>query len=591
MVLVFSKKILRMAAIILLALLIILKNYAYFRASYNEDNRSKILKELKNSEKYFNVGNAFANHLFNNKITVINIYEENHENTMKFIRTNEELQKTFSGQINIANFIVKDVKNTDDISDLLDNRMESFINKNSILTPTWYLNKIDNFELNKTYIFDEKFDLITGLRSDIDIATIKKIITDASKKKKRLRRTEAGNVDALLSENDEYFLGRFSDFLIVEKNELYDFPIFIILDTVKKKLLFTGLDGKIVNMIELTEFCLPDKLRIKENILYITDPCRGEIKEINLKKNSKNTEFNTLATSGFLSKINDFDFVDEETIFIAGNVVGGSGFLNVKTNVFKKLDENVGIITDVEKRGKILYFFDYDNSVLYSLGEDFKPQKILDLKADILAGNIDKFLVVSEENIYFLDSKNNFLYFYNGETLEERVYDDFLYFPKNIIIYRNIYYILSDNFIQSIDFFNDAKQNILLNFSKYFSYYNLNKLIENEKIFLEEDNVIKTANNFNLQLVYNGTEYMENSPSFLNVFKIVDDGHLEFLESFFLSVGDAILNFEGKNKENYLFYGKIFYRNESSEVKIKKIYKIVNFDERNTKNDMTTIMF
>ncbi|MDR0571791.1 MAG: hypothetical protein LBG48_02975 [Rickettsiales bacterium] len=588
--LILLKKILRIIIVILIVLIVLFKNYTYIYVSYNENNKTKVLNLLKNSKKDFNVEGTYTDHIFNNKITVLNIYEENYLNAIRFIRNNEELQKTFSNQINIINFIVKDTRNTDSISDLLSDKVENFVDKNNISTQTWYLDTIDDFKLNKIYIFDEKFDLVADLQDNVSTTVIKKTIINTSKKRKKLRKTDMDSVDAISLEGEEYFLGKFSDFLIVEKNGLYDFPIFIILDAAKKKLLFTGLDGKIVNIIELSEFCLPNKLRLKENTLYITDPCNGEIRRIDLKK-GKNTEFDTLVRSGFLSGINDFDFVDEETIFIAGDIIGGSGFLNIKTNVFRALDEDVGIITDVEKRGKTLYFFDYSNNVLYLLGEDFKAQKALDLGIDILIGNMDKFLVVNEKNMYFLDSKNNFLYFYNGEVLEERVYDDFLYFPKNIIIYRNIYYILSDNFIQSIDFFNNTKQNILLDFSKYFSYHNLDKVIENEKIFLMEDNITETANNFNLQLVYNGTEYVENSPSFLNVFKIVDNNNLEFVKSFFLSTGDSILNFEGKNKESYLFYGKIFYKNESSEIKIKKVYKVVNFDEKNIKNDMAIIMF
>jgi hypothetical protein len=116
-------------------------------------------------------------------------------------------------------------------------------------------------------------------------------------------------------------------------------------------------------------------------------------------------------------------------------------------------------------------------------------------------------------------------------------------------------------------------------------------VIANEKIFLKDGEVVKTANNINLQLVYNGVEYVVNSPSFLNVFEIVDENTLNFVKSFFLDVGGVTLNFVGKNKQRYLFYGRIFYRGDDSDIKIRAIHEIVDFDERNVKNSAIVIVF
>jgi hypothetical protein len=549
----------------------------------------KIKILLENSLRIFNVEGQLTDHIFNNKITVLNIFEESNFNSTKIVKNNKELQKMFSNQINTVDFIIKNNSGGDDISNLLNSGVENFINKNSALNPIVYLSDSGDFENNKIYIFDEKFNLKAVFQDNVDLYAVRNAIINVSKEKKRLRKL-SNNTDTNYISVDENLIGEFSDFAIVEKNKLYDFSFFVILDSVKKKLLFTGLNGEIVNIVELDDFCLPNRIKTLGNMLYVVDSCRGEVKTISFEDN-KDHEFTTLIKSSSLIGMNDFEFIDKNKVFVVKNLDDNLGIFDLKEKKYDKYDYKIGKISNIEKYNGNLYFFDYSNNAVYMLDENFKPKKILDFGENALLEGIYKFLLADEKNMYFVNGNSNSIYFYNGKTLEERSYDDFLYSPKNMIIYRNIYYILSENFIQSINFFNGTKTNIYLKFSKFFKYYDMKKVIENEKIFLVDEGILTVANNINLHIIYNDANYMENSPSFLNAFEIVDENTLKFMKSFFLNNDDAILNFEGKNGKRYLFYGKIFYINGNSDIKIKKVYKIVAFDEKNNENNTVVVMF
>jgi hypothetical protein len=549
----------------------------------------KIKSLLEISLKTFNVEGGVADRIFNNKITVLNVFEEGNFNSVKIAKNNKELQKIFSEQINVVDLLIKNNNNGNDILNLLNGGAENFVNKNNVLNPVVYLDDSGNFERNRIYIFDERFSLKAVFQDNIDLNTIKNIVINISKEKKKLRKL-SDDASKSYTPNDENFIGEFSDFVIVEKNKLYDFSFFVILDSTEKKLLFTGLNGKIVNIIDLNEFCLPNRLKTLGNTLYVVDSCKGEIKTISLE-DDENTGFTTMVESTFLIGISDFEFIDKNRIFVVKNLENDLGIFDLKEKKYEKYDYKVGEISNIEKYNGNLYFFDYDNNAAHMLDKDFKLKKILDFSENSPLNGINKFLLADEKNMYFVNENSNSIYFYDGKMLEERSYDDFLYSPKNMIIYRNIYYILSENFIQSINFFNGTKTNIYLKFSKLFRYYDVKRVIENEKIFLINEDVLAVANNVNLHIIYNDTNYMENSPSFLNVFEIVDENTLNFVKSFFLNTNNAIFNFEGENGKKYLFYGKIFYENDNSDIKIKKVYKIVAFDEKNNENSAVVVIF
>jgi hypothetical protein len=584
------KKILRLTVIALIILIFYVRYYKITALSNNKKNIEKITQLLENNIKTFNIEGELSEYLFNNKITILSIFDEDNFNSAKIIKNNKELQKIFSNQINIISLIVKNNKKNDEILDLINSDVDRFINKNNILDPVFYVDNVEDFESNRIYIFDEGSNLKVNFRDTIDVDVIKNTVINISKENKKLKRKKGKDEESYI-QNDEDFIAEFTDFILVEKNKLHDFSFFIILDSVKKRILFTTLNGQIVNMIDLNSFCLPNKIKLVDNTLYILDSCSDEIKGMPIEK-GRGFDFTVVAKSPYFINASDFEFIDKNNILITKDVVGDVGIFNLTKNEYNKYEYKIGRISNATKYKKKIFFFDCDNNVLYTLDEELQIQKVLDFSDNILPKSFDKFLLVNEENIYFMDSDSNLIYFYDGETLEERDYDGFLYFPKNMIIYRNMYYILSENFIQNIDFFNGMKNNIYLSFSKYFKYYDINKVIENEKIFFRNDKILTTANNINIQLTYNDTEYMENSPSFLNVFEIIDKNTLSFVESFFLNLNsNTMLNFSGKNRQKYLFYGKIFYKNGNSEIKIKNIYNIVAFDEKNMDNNTIIVMF
>jgi hypothetical protein len=566
--------------------------YKNASVSHNKINEKKISSSLIYNTKSFNAAGQLPDIIFNNKITALNVYVENSPSALRIVKNNRELLESFADQINIVDFVIKNGGATDDILNILDSGIENFVSKNNITYPMLYFVKMEDFEPNKTYIFDEKFDLKASFLSNVDPLPLKQTIVSISREKKRLKKLRRNDdQNSTAANSDEKFIGEFSDFLIVENGGAYDFPFFVILDSTGKKILFTNLNGEIMNMVELQDFCLPNRIKMFKKILYIIDLCGGEIKTVSLEKGS-DFEPRPFAKSDFLIDARDFEFVGDNKIFVIKNAESGFGFFDLNAGKYEIAGDGVGKISNVEKCDNALCFFDVDNNILYSLNGEFKLQELLNFGRIDQLNNIDKFLMMDGGSAYFLSRDNNSVYFYDGKTLEERAYDDFLYSPKNIIIYRNMYYFLSDNFIQNINFFNNDKKNIYLSFSKYFKYHNLNKIIENEKIFLKNGgDVFNVANNINVQFNYKNIKPLNNSPSFLNALKIVDGDTLSFVKSFPLGADMSFINFAGEDGEKYLLYGKMFFRNSEADIGIKKIYKIVSFNEKYEKNMTLTIDF
>lgn len=582
------KHFLRIIIIILIIIIVFIKLFKIFILKtniYEKNNFLKIIKDKNNTS--FNIKNHIylENIIFNNKITKINVYSTNDPEIINITNNNKELLNLFGNNINIIDLVVEN-NNIDDIANLISFSKEDFITKYNINYPIFFVKNNNYTEqyFNKTLIYDEQFSLKKTFDKKNNISSFKNYIINISNDKKILKRIKNTNYDYNNSFEDTNFVGEFKNFIIIEKNNGYDFPIFAILDSLKKQILLTTISGKILNIIKFENICLAKDIKEKNGKIYIIDSCNGEIQILDLN----NLTINSFINNKNLIGIDDFEFIDDNNIFFIknSNIFGIINIIENKCeNIFKKDGLEIGNVTNIIKHNNLFYFFDNFYNKLYSFNLKNNSIELLFNINSITQEKIKYFFLHNLNNIYFIANEDNKIYFFDGLNLTEKTFDNFLFFPQNIQFFRNYYYFLSNNFLQKINFLTNEKENIYLIFSAQFKI-NQNDILK-EKIIINNLKKINIKNKLlNLNFLYNNTDYefVLNSPSFLLLFEIKENNTLSLINNLNILSNNHFEIDLDKNKK-YVLYGKIFYNNLLfNEIKIKTIENIISFDENNGEN-------
>ena len=613
-----QKKIRIFLRILLLFLIITDGVLIYFRKSiftYDTKYIGEMVNILATTDvKYYNMSNTFEQNINNNKITVVNIIFNNRQEIFLNLQKNNILFDLFGNKINIIDIIINKEPDSDNKNDnvftnlldkILDNNIENIIKSNNISNVVVNVGRL-NFNnkniltnnIGNTLIFDEKNNLKNVFINLKDVSIIKDTIVEISQERKFLKKRVLKSSEYYkTNDNDKTLIGEFKNFILVDDSKHYDRPFFVILDSREKNIFLTTINGEIFKMINLNSFCYPNNLKFYNNILYISDMCSGSINYIDSFRETTNIK--TLVKNEDLLNIIDFDFIDDNNIFFIRNDEDSQSIYNIHTNTSKYIrqDKKIGYITNLVKYNNKIYFLDISNSILYYY--DIVNSSIrlaLDLQLNNSSDfNIEHFTMNNDKNIYFLNRDLNKVYIYSDNNIQERNFNNFLNYPKDLEIFRNYFYFLSDNYLQRINFLTREKENISLSFSKYFMFDILDIIkysnIENGYNIEEE---ISTSNN-KINFIYNNMEFLSNSPSFLLLFKI-DNNKIKLINRLPFNTTNSNesvdIDYQFEVNSSYLLYGKVYYKDlEDNTSKIKEISILLKATKNTDKENIIDVIF
>ena len=573
------KKILRIIILLVLIFIIYIKYNKHKIINFESEfykNFNNLIKE-KSSDLNYSIKD-----IFNGKITIINIYNNNDLNCLYNINLSNILNKHFSNNINIIDIIVK---NTDDfisneILNITDNKEEEFITKYNITRPVISLTENDmkqyfniNNPTNKIIILNELGEIEYIKSNNTDYNLIIKDIIDISKKKKRIyKKNKINNSEtSKIMMPDKEIMQSFSDFILIENFEKYDLPAMAILDN--ERVVISTLNGEILYIIENDKFCQLTSIKYIEKSIYVSDSCNSAIYKIDF--NEKKVE-DFIQDSSLLA-ISDFEFINDNELLISKNLDYGIGIFNIQTKNYDplnnklNLDYKIGKINKIKKNNNGFYFFDYDYNILYMYNNN-KNNIVVDLNNfdNFLIYEINNFYVNSKDNIYFIDNYNNRLLHYHYNNLYERNFKNNINNPKDLIIYRNIYYSLSNNNIQQLNTYD--QQNKII--TPYFS--NNTKIFLNiNDINIEYNEYISSEKTININNIIKDINIAPYSPSILILFEKEKNEIFPIKIYYYNSLMN---NEEISIEKEYVLYGKIYY-NEDDKIKLKNIDMILRYDD------------
>lgn len=585
------KVIFRVLILILLIFWCGLKIFKSKLLKYNTENKDKIMSFVsKHDVKVFNLDNNVEQSIFNNKITIINVLTDNEKQLSNNLNKNQILLSMFGNKINIVDFIVRDKgKNGqspfDEIAMLIDTEVEDFIKINNVKYPTLFFTKdiTDDLKdnMNKVLIFDERFNLKSAFDNNATIGDIKNTMINISKQTKFLRRLKNSKNTIVDSSNDEYLLGNLSHFIIVENNKNYDIPVLFILDSDKKQLILTTIKGEIINIIKLDSTCFISNLKEYKDFIYLSDACNGIIYSIDLEDNN----VQKVVQNDDLIGIKDFEFVNNEQIIFTKDNNNSVEILNIATGELKQLQHkyNIGNISNIVVYMGKYYFFDSENNKIYYYDFNSDETKLyLEIDFSNKAGvNIEYFYISNLNNIYFLDKNYNRIFLYDGKNVSEKTFKNYLYLPKDLKIFRNYYYFLSNNYLQKLNYLTSENEDLKLSFYKKFAF-NVRNIVNNEIILEGFENEYVNKSNIDIELLFSNGKFLPNSPSYLLLFE-KNDNNLVLIKNFKFDDKKNI-KFDVKIEKNkeYVLYGNIVYLDTTSDIiKVKVIKKIITLDKGN----------
>lgn len=573
------KKILRIIILLVLIFIIYIKYNKHKIVNFESEfykNFNNLIKE-KSSDFDYSIKD-----IFNGKITIINIYNSNDLNCLYNINLSNILTKYFGNNINIIDIMVK---NTDDfisneILNIIDNKEEDFITKYNIIRPVISLTENDmkqyfniNNPTNKIIVLNELGEIEYIKNNNIDYNLIIKDIIDISKKKKRMYKKD--KIDNLETNKiimpDREIMQSFSDFILIENFEKYDLPVMAILDN--ERIVISTLNGEILYIIENDKFCQLTSIKYIEKSIYVSDSCNSAIYKIDF--NEKKVE--DFVQDKSLLAISDFEFINNNELLISKKLDYGIGIFNVQTKNYESLNSKlnlnykIGKINKIKKNNNGFYFFDYDYNILYMYNNN-ENNIVVDLNNfdDFLIYGINNFYVNSKDNIYFIDNYNNRLLHYHYNNLYEKNFKNNINNPKDLIIYRNIYYSLSNNYIQQLNMYD--QQNKII--TPYFS--NNTKIFLNiNDISIEYNEYISSEKTININNIIKDINIVPYSPSILILFE--KDGN-EIFPTKIYYYNSLMNNEEILIEKEYVLYGKIYY-NEDDKIKLKNIDMILRYND------------
>lgn len=592
---------LRILILILLIFYITLKVYNHKINNYKSDfynNFSKMLFE--NTIKFYNTHTTdILNELFDGRITVLNIYNINNINYLHNLKLIKQLKEQFIN-INVIDIFLKDDSDilSNDIFGLIEDVNESFILQHNINRPAIAMSSklfedyfnIKNIE-NKIILLDN-FNNVKYIEhsNNIKIDSFIEKIETVSKHNKSIYNSFIGvdieainnkfSKDVIINNNkndnfttntDRDFIKHFKKFILIDKITDYEFPAFAMLDD--NNIIITKLNGDILYTIDTSNHCEISGLKYINDELYITDICSGSINKINFREQ----KIETIIKSKKLFGISDVELLDKSKLLISKKTEDGIGIFDIKQNTYNNLSNVINFEYKIGRVNRIVYkynkyyYFDIDSNILYSYDYTTNTNKeeinLNQFENIVISQEIDNFYIHSKNNIYFLDTANYRILHYNDNKITEQSFQDLPYPPNDLLIYRNIYYILLDNAIQIVNLYNN--DNHTMNF--YFSnnrqnFFDINTINVNQ--FEQKQFTLKT-NTLKINDIINDINIIPYSPSFLIVFE-KNNNIIKPLKLFNYNslVTDINVNVE-KNK-TYIIYGNMYY-NTDNNIKIKNI--------------------
>ena len=575
----FIKKILRILILILIIFIIYIK-YSKYKVVSFESEFYKNFNTITKENVIYPFGNYGINDVFNGKVTVINIYSINDIRNLYNINLANKISESFSGDVNVVDIIIKNKDDfiSEEVLNITSNEEESFIDKYKITRPVFSLTENDmkqyfniNNPLNKILIINEKGELEYIRNSGTDYNLILNDIINVSKHSKRIYKKSINDYSSDLILEDDNFAQSLSKFIMIENFENLDIPVFAILDG--NRVLITKINGEVIYVINNNKFCQLTNLKYINGKIYLTDACNSSIFVVDFAKK----KIDTFLSDNSLFGISDFEFIDENKIFVAKEFDYGIGILDIKTKRYENLtvklnlDYKIGKVNRIVKASNKLYYLDTDMNVLYSYSNG-KNSVEVDLNSFdniVLYNKITNFYVNSKNNIYFVSGLDSKIFHYNGNEIEER--DIKSSNPKDLLIYRNIYYVLSKDSIYQINWY--ANRNDIINF--YFSnntknFFNINDISMNYKEYISSEQNIKLNN------VIGDINVVPYSPSFILLFE-KNNNEIFPVKIFYY---ESFLNNENITIDReYILYGYIYY-NDNDKIKIKNINMLLNYNNK-----------
>lgn len=582
------KIILRISILALLIILLVLswkkQNIMNYESKFH-NNFNTMLNE--NSITTYNIPQNIKSNIFNGKITVLNIYNINNINHLLNLKFNKEIKQHIKTEdINVINIILDNSNNLldDKIDELINNKNEVFIKKNKIDDPVLVLSdeifekyfNLKNID-NKIIILDEigNINYIENNNTDINILVDK--ITNISRKSKMIynKNLDGNGLYSSKSIKNNDFIKNFKKFIIIENFRGYSFPLFAIIDDINNTILITKINGDILYTINNKNFCKLSNIKYVNDNLYVSDVCNNSIYKIDFE----NQNFEVFIQSEELFGISDFELVNDTEMLISKYKKNGIGVFNLKTKKYTslidylKLDYSIGLVNKIIRYKNIIYYFDVNNYVLYSYDNNSKTNSvILDLNKydniNIRDEGFDVFYISSTSNIYFMNVNNRNILHFNSGNLQEQYFKNFKSFPKDLIMYKNIYYFLFDDNIQIVNIYNSKMYNLELHFSNNRqSFFNINNLYIYEvdtNRFTFKGELIETNN------ITKNINILPYSPSYLIIFEKKDNNLIPIKVFYYNSLmnGDS---FKIEKNKQYLIYGDLYYNDENNKIKVFNI--------------------
>lgn len=570
------KRVLRLLILLTLIFIIFIKYKKHSVISFE----SEFYKNFKNlMVENTNYGNCTIDDIFNGKITLINIYNINDLKYLYNINLSNKLKESFGNNINIVDIIVKNNDDfiTNEILEIQDNKEVEFINNYKINRPILYLTENDmkqyfsiNNPINKIIILNEKGDIEYIKNNNTDYNSIIEDIINISKNKKIVyKQITKNNFENDLIE-DEEIMQSFNKFILIENFENFDLPVFAIIDN--NRVIITKLNGEILYLIKNDNFCQLSNIKYIDKSMYITDTCNSSIYKVDFN----NKKIDIFLKDESLFGISDFEFIDNNRLLISKKLDYGIGFFNIRSRKYESLsvaldlNYKIGKVDKISKIGSNFYYFDCDNNILYAYNNK-ENNVVVDLNTfdDFVIYKIDNFYINSKKNIYFVDSNENRILHYQYNKLYEKTFKNIIKNPKDIVIYRNIYYSLSSNSIQQLNLYDRENKIITPYFSSNtINFFNINDIKINYKEY------ISLKKNITINNIIQDVNILPYSPSMIVMFE--KNNKEAFPVKIFYY--DSLLNNEEivLDKE-YILYGNIYY-NDNDKIKLKELNMILKLD-------------
>jgi hypothetical protein len=527
--------------------------------------------------KIYNATSGAIQNIDANDVVLINILDLDNYKYLDNIKLSRYFLRKYR---NISTYYVIVNKNfkSNSIYSLLDEEIETFIKKNNIRDLVIYASAdvirehLNLKESNKIIVANRRYDLGGVFDSSISVKLLEKFLKDINKTKIIYDRNKIIQKNREIS--DEYLINSMNRIIIIENFNGLKFPVFAILDAYSKIVFITKFSGEIIYILEDRDFCYPSSIKYTENKLFVLDLCNESIKYLNLDKQ----RFVTLLNDARLYELSDLEFTEGEN-FIFSKMAEKNGINFYKNNNFSSLGDRINLNYSVEWVDRIsridntFYYFDKKNEILYSL-ENNRNNVVVDVKIANKSNhpaNISNFYVNSKNDIYFTDTLNHRIFRYFDGSFYEQSFGFDVNSPNDLVIYKNLFFILSDKYIQVFDMYNN-------NYSKITPYISANTKYVSDTIndisFMDiDENTVKT-DEFD---VFGHIGIDRNkilNPSFIMLFRNYDN-ELS-LEKF--SNYDNILAGDGVytvTDEESIVYGKLYY-DDSGESKVRTIiYKLI----------------